>query len=112
MINKQCPGCGVVLQATDPDQPGFYIQPENAEVVFCQRCFRLRHYGQLKQRADDRAAIERNSNGAQKSDFILLVADVLTRRARYPWPGPAVHLAGADCGQQGGPLPARHRGPR
>lgn len=85
MINKQCPGCGVVLQATDPDQPGFYIQPENAEVVFCQRCFRLRHYGQLKQRADDRAAIEREIQTAlQKSDLILLVADVFDPEGSLP----------------------------
>lgn len=85
MSNKKCPGCGVILQKNAPDQPGFYIPPEKAETVFCQRCFRLRHYGQLKKAADDIAAIDREIQTAlKKSDLILLVTDVFDPEGSMP----------------------------
>ncbi len=44
---RRCYGCGVILQTIDETLPGFV--PEETlgkhEVVLCQRCFRLQHYG-------------------------------------------------------------------
>ena len=39
-----CKGCGAVLQTTDPTSVG-YTPKNNSE--YCQRCFRLIHYGDL-----------------------------------------------------------------
>jgi hypothetical protein len=43
-----CTGCGVVIQTTDPQQPGYV--PERAlgrQELICQRCFRIRHYNDV-----------------------------------------------------------------
>ncbi|MBR2812680.1 MAG: ribosome biogenesis GTPase YqeH [Solobacterium sp.] len=41
---RKCPGCGAVLQSTDPKLPGYTPKPDGA---LCQRCFRLTHYDDL-----------------------------------------------------------------
>lgn len=40
----RCKGCGAVLQSSDPKAAG-YTPKEGSE--YCQRCFRLTHYGDL-----------------------------------------------------------------
>jgi 30S ribosome assembly GTPase len=45
---RRCPGCGVILQTLDEKLPG-YVPPKHLdrhEVVLCQRCFKLQHYGE------------------------------------------------------------------
>ncbi len=37
-----CKGCGVNLQSTDPHQVGYRVRDDQD---YCQRCFRLQHYG-------------------------------------------------------------------
>lgn len=39
---RKCKGCGIELQTLDPNKIG-YVLNENQE--YCQRCFRLAHYG-------------------------------------------------------------------
>ena len=40
----KCKGCGIELQNTDKDSVGYVV---NLEQEYCQRCFRLSHYGDL-----------------------------------------------------------------
>lgn len=47
-----CIGCGATIQTTDPTAPGY--TPQSAldkgiekQEVYCQRCFRLRHYNEI-----------------------------------------------------------------
>jgi 30S ribosome assembly GTPase len=44
---RRCYGCGVILQSLDEKLPGFVpeVQLVKHEIVLCQRCFRLQHYG-------------------------------------------------------------------
>lgn len=44
-MTKICAGCGVVLQYNDKEQKGYI--PENKYVMssYCQRCFKMTHYG-------------------------------------------------------------------
>ena len=39
---KKCKGCGIELQDTDKDKVGYVV---SLEQNYCQRCFRLSHYG-------------------------------------------------------------------
>lgn len=41
-MSKCCSGCGVVLQNDDPKKIGY---TPKMEAALCQRCFRIRHYG-------------------------------------------------------------------
>lgn len=43
-MTKICKGCGAVIQTTDPKGLG-YSPKEDAD--YCQRCFRMRHYGDV-----------------------------------------------------------------
>lgn len=46
-MNKQCLGCGIILQSANNQQPG-YIKPEKLEdSIYCERCFRLKHYHEI-----------------------------------------------------------------
>ena len=41
---KKCKGCGAPIQNKDPKMAGYSV---NLEQDYCQRCFRLTHYGDL-----------------------------------------------------------------
>lgn len=44
-----CIGCGAKLQNTDPNEVGYTPKKEiSEEQVYCQRCFRLRHYNEIQ----------------------------------------------------------------
>jgi ribosome biogenesis GTPase YqeH len=45
---RRCPGCGVILQTIDENLPGYVPNKhvDRHEVVLCQRCFKLQHYGE------------------------------------------------------------------
>jgi ribosome biogenesis GTPase YqeH len=45
---RRCPGCGLILQSVDAILPGYVPQKhvEKHEVLLCQRCFKLQHYGE------------------------------------------------------------------
>jgi ribosome biogenesis GTPase YqeH len=45
---RRCPGCGVILQSIDESLPGFvpHKHVDRHEVVLCQRCFKIQHYGE------------------------------------------------------------------
>lgn len=47
--NLKCQGCGVLIQTTDQDQPGFTPKSslENEDLL-CRRCFRLKHYNETQ----------------------------------------------------------------
>ncbi|HEY8391190.1 MAG TPA: GTPase [Capillibacterium sp.] len=76
MINKKCFGCGILLQTTDPERPG-YLPPGKEGAFFCQRCYRLRHYGRFEAPTGDEAGLaEAIERALAKSDLILMVADV------------------------------------
>lgn len=41
---KKCKGCGITLQTENKDDIGYVV---NLEQDYCQRCFRLSHYGDI-----------------------------------------------------------------
>lgn len=44
-MDKLCSGCGILLQTTYKDQPGYIPNlSTHKDEILCQRCFKLRHY--------------------------------------------------------------------
>lgn len=43
-MSDYCKGCGVLLQNEHPDLPGYV---PNLSADYCQRCYKMRHYGQV-----------------------------------------------------------------
>lgn len=78
----RCIGCGAVLQTTDKSAPGYTPQSalekglETGE-VYCQRCFRLRHYNEIQdvQLTDDDFLRLLNEIGS-KDALIVNVVDI------------------------------------
>ena len=44
-MNKKCIGCGTLLQDENKEKEGYV---DNLEKDLCQRCFKLKHYGEYK----------------------------------------------------------------
>jgi len=45
-MNKICFGCGIKLQSDDPKKDGYVPLEVKDKSDYCQRCFRLKHYGE------------------------------------------------------------------
>lgn len=74
----RCEGCGVTVQTVDPERKGYI--PEKAlerEVILCQRCFRIRHYGDLGAVEQDAEAYLRALDEIAATDsLVVLVVDL------------------------------------
>lgn len=76
-----CVGCGAAIQTENPNERGYI--PESAlkkqveETVYCQRCFKLRHYNQLEKvtTTEDEFLAILNQIG-QENALIVNVIDV------------------------------------
>ena len=72
---QPCSGCGVLLQAQDPNRPG-YLPDRDMKV--CQRCFRLTHYNDaLHLTVSTQDYVRMLSELKTKRALILLMVDVL-----------------------------------
>ena len=77
MDEKHCQGCGVLLQDENVLQEGYTTSLEND---LCQRCFRMRNYGEYK------VVVKSNEEYlqiiemvAKTKDLVLYVTDLLNR---------------------------------
>ena len=70
-MNK-CVGCGSTLQYTDPNLDGYAI--ENKE--YCERCFRIKNYGDYKSVVKDNNAFISILKNIDKKDLVVLVMDI------------------------------------
>ncbi len=75
-IMSKCIGCGAFLQSEESEKEG-YIRIQAANKNLCERCFRIRHYGEYKEVAktnQDFLPIVEEIN--QSDGLVLLVADL------------------------------------
>ena len=47
-MTKICLGCGVPLQSEDKTAKGYIPSKKYQDSFYCERCFRLTHYGEEK----------------------------------------------------------------
>lgn len=94
----KCIGCGAQLQADDPKQAGYLPQAQLDKAladpdqeIYCQRCFRLRHYNEITPvAADNRDFLRIINTLSQQKALIVNVVDLfdftnslLTSLARF-----------------------------
>ena len=76
MTAVKCHGCGGTLQNADADAP-FYTPKPPAEDVLCQRCYRMRHYGEiLPARVDARAYADMLKEARIEHALVVNVVDL------------------------------------
>jgi len=75
MIRK-CSGCGVPLQSDDPDKVG-YVPPEKLSIAkLCQRCFRIKHYGEFRSVSIEGFPFDEIAGGVDLICFIVDGVDI------------------------------------
>ena len=74
-MNKKCQGCGVILQDENIKNEGYTTNIENE---ICQRCFRLKDYGEYQSVAKSNDEYEQILKEISKTkDLIIYVIDIL-----------------------------------
>jgi len=77
-MNKICYGCGSKLQSIDKYKAGFIPEKKKDNAVYCQRCFRLIHYGENKETSTPKS-ISSIVNAINKDDkYVLFLVDFIT----------------------------------
>lgn len=75
MENKQCLGCGVILQNDNVIQEGYTTSLEND---YCRRCFRMKNYGEYQTTAKSNDEyIKILKNIGKTNDLVLHIVDLL-----------------------------------
>ena len=75
-MTKKCCGCGAIMQFTDRHLEGYIAENKYDTVTICERCFRIKNYGDYKNIAktnDDFISILKSING---KDLVILVMDL------------------------------------
>lgn len=72
-MDKKCVGCGAILQSTDSTKEG-YITKEDS--VMCERCFRIKNYGDYKSVVKDNNAFINILKNIDRKDLVVLVMDI------------------------------------
>jgi ribosome biogenesis GTPase A len=76
-MNKICYGCGSKLQSEDNTKEGYVPKEKLEEAVYCQRCFKIMHYG-LKTVSDTPKNIDNIINSINKDHkFVIFLVDFL-----------------------------------
>lgn len=73
---KKCRGCGIQLQTKDRESVGYVV---NMEQDYCQRCFRLSHYGDTTHLKSNYVTNEKilKMYGRYRTALFVVIVDVL-----------------------------------
>ena len=77
-MTKECLGCGLVLQTESPGKEGFVKSSVYDKSSYCERCFKIKHYGEYSvlDKKIDTDGIVRNINSDNMASVAFLI-DVL-----------------------------------
>ena len=73
---KKCKGCGIELQSKDKNLPGYVVDMEQD---YCQRCFRLSHYGDITDFKNNHLSNEKITDiySRYRESLFVVIIDVL-----------------------------------
>lgn len=73
---SKCTGCGVILQSSNVNEVG-YVKEDNIDKLFCERCFRIKNYGEYKVVLKSNSEfIDILKNVNKTGDLVVLVVDI------------------------------------
>lgn len=74
-MTKECLGCGSVLQTTAPKDEGFIKSSVLSKADYCERCFKIKHYGEYSvlDKKIDTDGIIRNINSDNLASVAILI---------------------------------------
>lgn len=74
-MTKECLGCGCVLQTIAPKKEGFVKSSVLSKADYCERCFKIKHYGEYSvlDKKIDTDGIIRNINSDNLASVAILI---------------------------------------
>ena len=76
-MNKVCFGCGSILQSSNKELPGFIPIEKIDNSNYCQRCFRLTHYGDTSGSEQEKSTNSILNNINKDNIFKIYIIDLL-----------------------------------
>ena len=76
-MTKKCLGCGSVLQTDNSLKEGYISKDAYSNAILCQRCFRIKNYGDYQIINNDNKYQEIFDEVKKKDDLILYLCDIL-----------------------------------
>lgn len=73
---KKCVGCGAVMQHSDALKEGYIAEDKYEEASICERCFRIKNYGDYKAIIKDNNTFINILKSINKTDLVVLVMDL------------------------------------
>lgn len=74
---KKCIGCGSVLQSVDPLKEGYINEKKINDSLYCERCFKLIHYGKISS-TNKEIDYKKMINNINKTNYpVLFIIDIL-----------------------------------
>ena len=74
-MTKKCSGCGVLLQNDNIDKEG-YVDDLNKDI--CERCFKLKYYGEYKKVTLDNKDYQKILNSIPKDSLVVYLTSLLS----------------------------------
>ena len=76
-MNKICFGCGSKLQCTDPSKDGYVPESKIETSEYCQRCFKMIHYGEYKKNTEPKKIKEIINTVNKNAEFVVFMTDFI-----------------------------------
>ncbi len=77
-MNKICFGCGAKLQTEDKTKEGYIPKEKIDNSNYCQRCFRITHYGDKLNAGVPKSVESIINNVNKKANFVLFLIDFVS----------------------------------
>ena len=79
-MNKKCLGCGVLLQNTNIKKEGYV---DNLEKEICERCFKLKNYGEYREVSFDNNIYKQILSDIPKDSLVVYLTSLLNINLDY-----------------------------
>ena len=79
-MNKKCLGCGVILQTDNNIKEGYI---DNIEKEICERCFKLKNYGEYKEVSIGNETYEEILSSIPKDSLVVYLTSLLNIKLDY-----------------------------
>ena len=79
-MTKKCTGCGITLQIEDKNKEGYV---DDISKSICERCFRLKNYGEYKKVSLDNNDYKKILDSIPKTSLVVYLTSVLNINLEY-----------------------------
>lgn len=76
-MSKICFGCGAKLQSTNKESEGFIPEQKLEESKYCQRCFRMIHYGENRPAKEPKSTTSIINTVNKNAEFAVFMVDFI-----------------------------------